>query len=114
VLLFGIATAIDVFQDRLQQSTIQCLEAKSFRAVQSQELLERIFAATIVGSSVPFRIGPDLISAILKRPKENIQSPNEFIDAFQASLFVLLDIHLTAYTVCLHVSLLFKSFECIS
>jgi origin recognition complex subunit 3 len=85
VLLFGVATAIDVFQDRLQQSTIRCLAGSSFKAVQSQELLERIFAATIVGSSVPFRIGPDLISAILKRPKENIQSPNEFIDAFQAS-----------------------------
>ena len=78
-----MATSVDVFQDRLPQSTLRCMQGQSFNAVQSQELLERIFCSTIVGSSIPSRIGPNLAKAILKRPKENIQSPNEFIDAFQ-------------------------------
>src|ERR1700749_3528540 len=86
VLLFGVATSVDVFQERLPQSTLRCMQGQSFNAVQSQELLERIFCSTIVGSSIPSRIGPNLARAILKRPKEHIQSPNEFIDAFQVGV----------------------------
>jgi origin recognition complex subunit 3 len=83
VLLFGVATSVEVFEERLPQSSLKHLERRSFNAVQSQELLERIFCSTIVGSNIPFRIGPNLAQAIIKRPKENIQSPNEFIDALQ-------------------------------
>lgn len=83
VLLFGVATSIEVFQDRLPQAASRCLNGRHFDAVQSDELLSRIFSSTIVGINAPFRIGPNLAKAILKRPKENIQSPNEFIDAFQ-------------------------------
>jgi origin recognition complex subunit 3 len=87
VLLFGIATSIEVFQERLPQAAISRLGAKQFNALQSQELLERIFSSTITGTGIPVRIGPQLAKAILKRPKEQIQSPHEFIDAFQVRTF---------------------------
>jgi origin recognition complex subunit 3 len=95
VLLFGIATSIEIFQDRLPRAALLAIEATQFDVVQSDELLERMFNATITADEdeALIRIGPSLASTILQRQRQNIQSPQDFINALQVchsqSLYLL-------------------------
>jgi origin recognition complex subunit 3 len=85
VLLFGIATSIEIFQDRLPRAALLAIQATQFDVVQSDELLERMFDATITGDEdeTLIRLGANLASTILQRQRENIQSPQDFINALQ-------------------------------
>jgi origin recognition complex subunit 3 len=85
VLLFGIATSIEIFQDRLPRAALLAIQATQFDVVQSDELLERMFDATITGDEdeILIRLGANLASTILQRQRENIQSPQDFINALQ-------------------------------
>lgn len=87
VLLFGIATSIEIFQDRLPRATLLAIHATQFDVVQSDELLDRMFDATISTQEEDMlvRIGPGLASTILQRQRENIQSPQDFMNALQVS-----------------------------
>ena len=86
MLLFGISTSVEIFQDRLPRSALRCMHGSQFDVVQSDELLERIFACTVIGNDVPFRIGPTLGNTILQRQRQHIQGPQDFIDALQVCM----------------------------
>jgi origin recognition complex subunit 3 len=106
VLLLGIATSIEIFQDRMPRSALKRLQGKQFEVINSDELLERIFSATILGGNIPFRIGSELASGLIHRQRSYIQSPSDFIDAFQVSCTVK---GLADSLVCIHDPFLFKS-----
>jgi origin recognition complex subunit 3 len=73
---------VEIFQDRLSRSALRCIRSKQFDVVQSDDLLERIFACTITDNT-PFRIGPDLGNVILQRQRQHIQGPENFVDALR-------------------------------
>jgi origin recognition complex subunit 3 len=85
-VLFGIATSIEIFKDRLPKSAIRTIDGKQFDVVQSGDLFARAFTSTVVGEDVGFRLGPSLANVLLQRQKQHIQSIEGFIEALQVCL----------------------------
>lgn len=85
VLLFGIATSVEIFQDRLPRTTLRAIRATQFDVIQSEVLLERMFEATVVDEADEkvLRIGPSLMTALLQRQRQHIQSPADFVNALK-------------------------------
>ncbi|KAF2099463.1 hypothetical protein NA57DRAFT_38384 [Rhizodiscina lignyota] len=83
VILFGIATSTDAFQDRLSRSALRCLQGKEFDVVQTDDLFEQVFLTTIDGNERHLWIGPELMSTFLNRQKDHAQNVTEFIDALK-------------------------------
>lgn len=88
VLLFGIATSIDMFLDKLSRATVKRLQCGRFDATQLEK--EEIFkAATSLEHPVGPWLGPSLSSAMLQRQKDYIHSISAFVQSLNARLFSL-------------------------
>jgi origin recognition complex subunit 3 len=84
VLLFGIATSVELFHDRLSRSASSCLHGAQFDVEQTSLILERVFQKAVAGSKAPLRLGPVLVSSLMERQHDHIQS----VQAFTAALKV--------------------------
>ena len=78
VLLFGIATSIDLFQERLSQATLSLLQATHFEI---NQLDVDILFKTIMEPvrSPKLWLGPSLSRSILQRHTEFVQTTNDFV-----------------------------------
>ena len=85
-MLFGIATSFESFQDRLPGTALRLLRGEAFNVKQADEILEKIFCATIDGPDVSLRLGPNLSSRLLGRQRDHIQSVQAFSDALKVSV----------------------------
>ncbi|KAK5019715.1 Origin recognition complex subunit 3 [Cryomyces antarcticus] len=83
VLLFGIATSIENFRDKLPRSAIRCLEGAQFDVVRTDEVLEHVFQKTIGNDDIPIWLGPSLCGMLLDRQKDHIQSVQASVDALK-------------------------------
>lgn len=80
VLLFGIATSVDMFLDKLSRATLKRLQCGRFDVAQLE--IEEIFkAATSLEHPVGPWLGPSISGAILQRQKDYIQSISAFVQA---------------------------------
>ncbi|TAQ86545.1 hypothetical protein B7494_g5143 [Chlorociboria aeruginascens] len=104
VLLFGIATSVDLFHERLSRAATRCLYGPQFDVEQTSSILERIFLKVIAGAAAPLRLGPGLISSLIERQHDHVQSVQAFIGALKYAymchfyanpLSVLLDANIT-------------------
>ncbi len=78
VLLFSIATSIELFEERLSQSTIKILQGTRFDLAQID--VDVLFKATTnLDQPRSILLGPGLSSTILQRHKDFIQSSSDFI-----------------------------------
>lgn len=112
VLLFGIATSVDIFQDCLPRTAVRCLQAQSFDVVKSESVLERVFEASTFGNHVKLRVGPALSDMLLQRQRDHVQSIEAFVQALKVCLPLrLFPISRSQTIVRLHVSLLWKFLE---
>ncbi|KAL1383616.1 origin recognition complex subunit [Phyllosticta capitalensis] len=82
VLLFGIGTSAEGFQEKLPSTAIRCLRGQKFDVTQADEVLEQVFRTTLHGDQ-PLWLGPELASRILERHKDHIQSVETFADALK-------------------------------
>ncbi|EKG09208.1 Origin recognition complex subunit 3 [Macrophomina phaseolina MS6] len=82
VLLFGVATSAEGFQEKLPSAAIRCLAGRKFDVAQADEVLEQVFLKTIDGGA-PLWLGPELSKRALERHKDHIQSVETFIDALK-------------------------------
>lgn len=91
VLLFGIATSVDMFLDKLSRATVKRLHCGRFDVAQLE--IEDIFkAATSLEHPVGPWLGPSLSSAILQRQKDYFQSISAFVQALNVRpLFLFKD-----------------------
>lgn len=80
VLLFGIATSVDMFLDKLSRATVKRLRCGRFDVAQL-EIEEFFKAATSLENPVGPWLGPSISSAILQRQKDYIQSIPAFVQA---------------------------------
>ena len=80
VLLFSIATSVDSLQQRLSKAAIKCLNGRLFNVAPSSEVLEQVFEA-VIGNKAGLFIGSNLVSTILERQSDYIQSIKSFVDA---------------------------------
>lgn len=83
VLIFGIATSVGLFRERISRAATTRLYGTQFEVEQTSSLLERIFLRVVAGAKVPLRLGPDLISAILERQQDHVQSIQAFVAALK-------------------------------
>jgi origin recognition complex subunit 3 len=84
VLLFGIATSVELFQERLPRAASRCLYGAQFDVEQTSLILERVFQRAIAGSRAPLRLGPLLVTSLMERQLDHVQS----VQAFTAALKV--------------------------
>ena len=82
-LLFGIATSSESFEDRLSGKTLRYLEGQRFDVIQSSEIIEKLFGATVASTDIPLRIGPNLSRRILERQRDHVQNVQDFSDGLK-------------------------------
>ncbi|KAI9662477.1 MAG: hypothetical protein M1821_008644 [Bathelium mastoideum] len=83
VLLFGISTSVENFQDRLPRAAIRNVKGQRFDAVQARDVLEQVFEATIDDPGQRLWIGPGLCRMLLDRQNDHFQSVQAFIDSLK-------------------------------
>jgi origin recognition complex subunit 3 len=83
VLLFGIATSAESFEDRLSGKSLRYLDGEKFDVTQSDEIIEKLFSATIANVDTPLRIGPTLCRRMLDRQKDHVQNVQDFSDGLK-------------------------------
>ncbi|KAF2442142.1 hypothetical protein P171DRAFT_433699 [Karstenula rhodostoma CBS 690.94] len=79
VLLFGIATSSESFEDRLLGKSLRYLEGQQFDVTQSDEIIEKLFCATVAHPDTEPHIGPNLCRRILERQKDHVQNIQDFV-----------------------------------
>ena len=86
MLLFGIATSVELFQEKLSRDTIRYLDGSAFD-------LQRVGAEDVFKafqSEQPMLwLGPRLSRTILQRQKDYIQSHSTFINSLKVMTTVL-------------------------
>ncbi|KAI9857506.1 MAG: hypothetical protein M1824_004766 [Vezdaea acicularis] len=87
VLLFGIATSLDIFHEKLPRSAIQLMKGEQFDVERAEESLERIFYEindpVDFGDQNVLRLGPSLSKLLLTRQREDIQSVQSFVSSLK-------------------------------
>jgi origin recognition complex subunit 3 len=81
--LFGIATSAESFEDRLSGKSLRYLNGEKFDVTQSDEIIEKLFSATVANSDIPLRVGPTLCRRMLERQKDHVQNVQDFSDGLK-------------------------------
>ena len=84
ILLFGIATSIDLFQEKLSQATLRLLRGTHFEVNQLE--IDDLFKA-VVKPVQPFNLwlGAGLSRLILQRHRDYVQTASDFIRTIKVS-----------------------------
>ena len=88
VLLFGIATSAELFQEKLSRSAIKCLDGTAFDVQQAG--IEDIFKAFHTEQPTLW-VGPTLSRMILQRQKDYIQGHSSFVNSLKVMVTRLPD-----------------------
>jgi origin recognition complex subunit 3 len=83
VLLFGIATSSESFEDRLSGKSLRFLDGQKFDVIQSSEIVEKLFSVTVASADVSLQIGPNLSRRILERQRDHVQNVQDFSDGLK-------------------------------
>lgn len=82
-ILFGVATSVELFQERLSRSAIICLQGAQFDVENTSTTLEKIFEAVIFDEEATLRFGPNFLGSLLERQQDHVQSLQAFIAALK-------------------------------
>ena len=106
VLLFGISTSIDLFEEKLSQSTLKKLRGKRFDLAQIE--IDTLFKAAITSTHTKtVLLGSGFSRVILQRQRDHTQSSNDFIRTLKViSMRNTCPSSSLTFTVCIHVLLL--------
>jgi origin recognition complex subunit 3 len=91
VLLFGIATSVSLFHERLSRAASRCLYGAKFDIEHTNLILERVFQKAIAGSKAPLRLGPALFSSLIERQHDHVQSVQAFTSALKVVYVNIID-----------------------
>lgn len=90
LLLFGVATSVELFQERLSRAATRSLYGAQFDVEQTSSILETIFLKVIAGPDAPLSLGPGILSSLMQRQNDHVQSVQAFIGALK--VFYLLNL----------------------
>ncbi|KAI1345141.1 origin recognition complex subunit 3 N-terminus-domain-containing protein [Xylariaceae sp. FL0016] len=82
-LMFGIATSVELFERRLLKSTCQCLYGDQFDVEQTTSIVDKIFKTAVAHPKAPLRLGPNLVTALLERQRDQVASIPMFVDSLK-------------------------------
>ncbi|KAH8602888.1 origin recognition complex subunit 3 N-terminus-domain-containing protein [Bisporella sp. PMI_857] len=83
ILLFGIATSVDLFHERLSRAASRYLSGTQFDVEQTSSILESLFQKVTASTNVPVRLGPGFISSLMERQHDHVQSVQAFTSALK-------------------------------
>jgi origin recognition complex subunit 3 len=83
VVLFGIATSIELFHERLPRSAILCMHGTHFDVEQTNKTLLKVFDSIVLSPDTPLTLGPNFISALIEHQNEHVQSLHTFVSALK-------------------------------
>lgn len=86
MLLFGIATSVELFQEKLSRDTIRYLDGSAFNVQQAD--VEDLFKA-FQSEQPTLWVGPELSRFILQRQKDYIQSHSTFFNSLKVPTTML-------------------------
>lgn len=85
VLLFGIATSVELLQARLLKSACRQIYGGQFDCVQTDTILETVFKGAVASSDIPLRLGPVLLKWMLDRQRDQVAGIQSFISTLKVS-----------------------------
>lgn len=83
VLLFGVATSVDLFQARLPKTAAQRLTAAQFDVAPSSSVLDQLVRRAVAAADVPLRIGPHLLRSLAERQDEQVVGVSVFVNSLK-------------------------------
>ncbi|PQE20912.1 origin recognition complex subunit protein [Rutstroemia sp. NJR-2017a BBW] len=83
LLLFGIATSVELFQERLPRAASRSLYGSQFDVEQTSSILEKIYQKVVAGPDAPMKLGPTFLSSLMERQNDHVQSVPAFIGALK-------------------------------
>ena len=89
MLLIGIATSMDAFQEKLSRKAIRQIQGSRFVGTHSDNTANLIFEAATwleggsVNKSIPLCFGPEIIRTFIERQQEVGSSARGLIQAFK-------------------------------
>ncbi|KAL8969992.1 MAG: hypothetical protein Q9197_004052 [Variospora fuerteventurae] len=81
ILLFGIKTSIELFQEKLPRRSIRCLRGVQFDVAEIS--VDVVFRAVSFNKTRPFLLGPGVSSLIFQAQQESIQGIASFAKSLQ-------------------------------
>ena len=84
VLLFGIATSVELFHERLPRATTMLMHGKRFDVEQTSATFAKVFKFAVTDPEASLKLGPSLMGILIERQRDHLQS----VQAFVASLKV--------------------------
>lgn len=106
VLLFGIATSVELFRERLPRSASRSLYGTQVDVEQTNSIIERVFQTAVISSKAYLRLGPALVSMLVERQHHHTPSVQSFIAALKVIHNLQLPGSPLIVTVCIYVSFL--------
>lgn len=94
MLFFGIATSVELFQEKLSRETVRYLDGTAFDVQQID--VEDTFKAFQSGQTT-LRTGPGLSRILLQRQNDYIQSHSSFINSLKVTKIVVSGVSLPRY-----------------
>ncbi|KAI9682879.1 MAG: hypothetical protein M1829_006314 [Trizodia sp. TS-e1964] len=85
ILVFGIATSVEIFQDRLPRVAVKLLRGQTFHVEKPEKVLEELFQKVIIPSSITPRLGASVISMLLERQTDHVQSIRSLTKSIKVS-----------------------------
>lgn len=79
ILLFGIATSVELLQARLLKSACQHLHGAQFDVVQTGVILEQIFKPAVAGMDTALALGQTLLQSLVERQQDQVASIQSFV-----------------------------------
>lgn len=81
--MFGIATSAESFEDRLSGNSLRYLDGQKFDVTQSDDIIEKLFNATVANTQNRLHVGPSLCRRMLDRQKDHVQNTQDFCDGLK-------------------------------
>ena len=107
LLLFEIATSVELFQEKLPRATIRRLQGTSFETKDAAETLELMVESATASDTTRFLfIGPNVYKMLLDRQMEYTQSAQAFIGSLKVCMLYSRRITMLTSTVCIYDALL--------
>lgn len=88
VLLFGVVTSVDLFEGRLPRPTVNLLQGRHFEVQDSDNSVDRIFAALQNHEDSGPRLGHGVSKWIVQCSRDHFQSPERFKAAVKVRIRV--------------------------
>lgn len=93
VLLFGIATSVELFHERLPRAATRLMHGRRFDVEQTNATLNRVFKFAVADPRAPLKLGPNLMKVLIERQHDHTQSVQAFVASLKVSISSMMDEH---------------------